>query len=279
MFLYVHSKLILDNPMPDNKCDFCGKHELLPFKCRYCGGQYCVNHRLPENHSCQGLKRLKERSWMEPVHERNMASPVRRANRKKMPALKLPASGYYAYMIIGITVLIYLLQVMLGEWFTDSLYLSGGTLLTRPWGLVTHMFLHGSMAHIFFNMLTLFFFGPFLERQVGSRRFLMVYFGSGILAGLMQVLIFPNPVVGASGAIFGVLGALTVLMPDLRIYLFFVPMKILYAVILFAIFDLLLFTMPGIAHAAHLTGLVIGVVMGYWYKKKPHVFEQVYWNR
>jgi membrane associated rhomboid family serine protease len=193
----------------------------------------------------------------------------------KMPAIKLAYSGYYAYIIIGITIVIFIFQWLLGPRFTDLFTLSMGTLFSRPWGLVTSMFLHGGLTHLFFNMLALFFFGPLLERRIGTKSFLAVYFGSGILAGLVQITVFPaSAVLGASGAIFGVLGALTVLMPDLVIFLYFVPLKMVYATILFAILDLfpmLTGTPDGIAHAAHLAGLAIGLAAGFWYRQKSKV--------
>ncbi len=164
---------------------------------------------------------------------------------------------------------------MLKPWFTNFFQLSMSTLLTQPWGLVTSIFLHASFMHIFFNMLALFFFGPPLERRIGSTNFLILYLGTGILAGLAQVIMFPlYPVIGASGAIFGVLGALTILMPDMTVILYFVPLKMKYVTLLFAILDLypvLTGTGDGIAHIAHLTGLVVGLAVGYWYLEKSKV--------
>jgi membrane associated rhomboid family serine protease len=254
--------------MPENRCDICGAFELLPFKCKYCGGTYCGAHRLPENHQCAGLKVLKQRARQE-------ARPaVKRKAGIKLPAMRLAYSGNYAYIIIGITVLIFILQFLF-PWLTGIFTLSMGTLLTRPWGLVTSIFLHGSLTHLFFNMLALFFFGPLLERRIGSGRFLALYFGSGILAGLAQVIVFPaSAVLGASGAIFGVLGALTVLSPNMIIYLYFVPLKMVYATILFAALDLfpmITGTPDGIAHIAHLAGLAIGLTAGFWYREKNKI--------
>jgi len=253
--------------MPENKCDVCGAYDLLPFKCKYCGGTFCAVHRLPENHQCPGLRMLKQRPYVE--------AKAGGKRKIKMPAIKLAYSGYYAYIIIGITIVIFILQWLLGPWFTDLFTLSMGTLFSRPWGLVTSMFLHGGLTHLFFNMLALFFFGPLLERHIGTKSFLALYFGSGILAGLAQIIVFPaSAVLGASGAIFGVLGALTVLMPDLVIFLYFVPLKMVYATILFAILDLfpmLTGTPDGIAHAAHLAGLAIGLAAGFWYRQKSKV--------
>ncbi len=254
--------------MPENRCDICGAYELLPFKCKYCNGTFCASHRLPESHDCPGLKMLKQR----PIGE--VKSAARRKAQIKMPA-KLPYEGNYAYIIIGITVLVFILQLLLDPWLTGLFDLSMGSLLSRPWGLVTSMFLHAGLAHLFFNMLALFFFGPLLERRIESKGFLALYFGSGILAGLVQVFIFPtSAVIGASGAIFGVLGALTVLMPDLTVILYFVPLKMVYVTILFAILDLypmLTGTPDGIAHAAHLTGLAAGLAAGFWYRERYKV--------
>ncbi len=260
--------------MPENRCDVCGAYELLPFKCKYCGGTFCGAHRLPESHNCPGLRMLKQRPAAD------SRSPVRRRSGFRLPAAKLPYSGYYAYILIAITVIIYILQVVLPG-TTDALILSSSNLFSHPWGVFTSIFLHSSLTHLFLNMLALFFFGPLLERRIGSGRFLALYFGSGILAGLAQILVFPNPaVLGASGAIFGLLGALTVLMPDLVVILLFVPLKILYVAILFAALDLfpvLTGTPDGIAHIAHLAGLAIGLAAGFWYREKSKI-RSVRWQ-
>src|SRR5438105_718979 len=79
-------------------------------------------------------------------------------------------------------------------------------ILLRPWTLVTYMFLHGGMGHIFFNMLSLFFFGPRLELVLGGQRFLLLYFISGIAGALLSFVFTPfASIIGASGAVFGVM--------------------------------------------------------------------------
>ena len=263
--------------MPDNKCDICSTYELLPFKCRYCGGTFCSAHRLPENHSCPGLRMLKQRPSGE-VQRRNGVQS--RPGKLKLPSIKLPYSGYYAYAILALTVLVFLVQTIAGAGFTDSLVLSKSVLLSRPWSLVTCLFLHANIMHLFLNMLMLFFFGPLLERRIGSGKFLGIYFSSGILAGLVQVLVFPGAVLGASGALMGVMGMLTVLMPDIKVILYFVPLKLVYVTILFAILDLypiLQGSSDGVAHIAHLTGLAVGLAAGYYYKKMNKTRE-IYWQ-
>jgi membrane associated rhomboid family serine protease len=221
---------------------------------------------------------LKQRPPAERTQGRRKSPPI------KMPAFRLPFSGYYSYAIIVVCIVVFILQSLLGAWFTGLFDLRLSYLVAspwRPWGLVTSMFLHGSIVHLLFNMLALFFFGPLLERRIGSSPFLAVYFGSGILAGLAQVAVFPtSAVIGASGAIFGVLGALTVLMPDLVIFLYFIPLKIVYATILFAVLDLfpmLAGTPDGIAHVAHLVGLAVGLAAGFWYRQKSSV-RNVRWQ-
>lgn len=258
--------------MPDNKCDICGTYELLPFQCKYCGGTFCSAHRLPENHECPGLRMMKQRPMGEAQRRTNHARP----RKVKLPRIALPYSGYYAYAILALTVLVFLVQMLAGGLFTDSFVLSKSVLLTKPWTLVTSMFLHANVMHLFLNMLMLFFFGPVLERRIGSGNFLAVYLGSGILAGLVQVIVFPSTVLGASGALFGVMGALTVLAPDMTVILYIVPLKLVYVTILFAILDLfpvLSGTSDGIAHIAHLTGLVVGLAAGYYYKKTNRMRE------
>ncbi len=264
--------------MADNRCDYCGKYEMLPFNCKYCGGVYCSTHRLPEYHECAGLRMMKQGTWKPPAQGRK-SPPVSTRRGLRLPKVRLPGQGYYAYIIIAACVLVYLLQMSLPSWFTNGLVLSRSSLLSGPWTLVTYMFLHASILHILFNMLMLFFIGRLLERQIGSVRFLGLYLGSGILAGLVQVLLFPAfPVVGASGAIMGLLGALTVLLPNLRIYLYFIPMKLWQLTILLVAFDILFLGRGDmVAHGAHLVGLAVGLTYGYLLRKSKGTVH-AYWH-
>jgi membrane associated rhomboid family serine protease len=209
-------------PMADNRCDYCGKYEMLPFNCKYCGGVFCSSHRLPEYHECTGLKAMKQGNWKSPAPNRKSPAAAPRGRKKRLPRVRLPGQGYYAYTIIGICILVFIIQaitqyfnIIPAEFFT-ALMLSAPPhsaglvstityLITHFWTLITYMFLHAGIMHIFFNMLMLFFFGPLLERQIGSGRFLGLYLCSGIIAGLVQVLLFGGTVLGASAAVFGVM--------------------------------------------------------------------------
>ncbi|RME02077.1 MAG: rhomboid family intramembrane serine protease, partial [Calditrichaeota bacterium] len=142
------------------------------------------------------------------------------------------------YLIL-INIGIFILQKIFGSTMTAYFGLVPESLLHKfaIWQLFTYMFLHGGILHIFINMLVLWMFGSDLEREWGTREFLKYYFICGIGAGLIQVIfnawIFPGnrfiPVVGASGAIYGLLLAFALLFPNREIYLllfFFLPVRI-----------------------------------------------------
>lgn len=138
-----------------------------------------------------------------------------------------------------------------------------------PWQIFTYMFLHGGFFHLFFNMLMLWMFGMELENVWGAKKFLGYYIVCGIGAALAHLLIAPlisqgGPMVGASGAIFGVLVAFGMLFPDRPVYIYFLlPIPARYFVIGLIALDLLYGvagTSDGIAHFAHLGGAAVGLV-------------------
>ena len=138
------------------------------------------------------------------------------------------------------------------------------------WQLVTYMFLHGGIMHILFNMLTLYWFGPDLERTWGLQRFLKYYFVCGIGAGICVVLValfagdlaMRTPTVGASGAILGLIMAYGLLFPDRQILFFFViPMKVKHMVWimgLLAFYYSITSMDSGVSNVAHLGGMLVG---------------------
>jgi membrane associated rhomboid family serine protease len=137
------------------------------------------------------------------------------------------------------------------------------------WQLVTYMFLHASITHILFNMLTLWMFGMQLERDWGTRQFLKFYFYCGIAAGVcvlgvnMLLGYWYTPTVGASGAIFGLLVAFGVMYPNQTVLMYFLfPIKAKYLVMIFVAIELLLTFGPnsGVSTIAHLGGAAFGFV-------------------
>ena len=144
----------------------------------------------------------------------------------------------------------------------------------HPWQLVTYMFMHGSFGHIFFNMFALWMFGYVLENFWGTRRFLIYYFVCGIGAGLLNMLLpGMNLTVGASGAVYGILLAFGMTFPEERIYLYFlVPIKAKWFVIIYAaieLFEGVFQSMDGIAHFAHLGGMLFGLLLILFWRKHP----------
>jgi membrane associated rhomboid family serine protease len=131
----------------------------------------------------------------------------------------------------------------------------------RPWTFVTYMFLHGSIWHILFNMMGLYFFGPRVEQRLGGDRFLWLYFLSGISGALLSLLLAPGaPIIGASAAIFGVVLAFARFWPTDKIYIYGVlPIEARWLVgltILWAIYSGLTGSTGGVADYAHLGGYV-----------------------
>jgi len=142
------------------------------------------------------------------------------------------------------------------------------------WQLATYMFVHFGLWHLVLNMLMLWMFGSVIESSWGSKRFLSYYFFTGIGAGLCSVLFAyktGTPIVGASGAIFGLLVAYAMMFPESVILLFFIfPMKMKYAAIVLAAINLLgAMSNPGgsVAYIAHLGG----GFFGYLYLKNERI--------
>lgn len=198
----------------------------------------------------------------------------------------------------------------------------------NPAQLVTYMFMHDSrgIAHIFFNMFSLYMFGRLLEQVLGGKRFLFYYISTGLGAAIVQLIVMhlqiasaerlmtpeminevymkgydlinqgynyvdPNlanlnallnaNVVGASGAVFGILLAFGMIFPNIPLYLFFipVPIKAKYMVIGYGLLELIFGvsgTMSGVAHFAHLGGMIFGILIILYWKKKGIIGGRYY---
>jgi len=134
-----------------------------------------------------------------------------------------------------------------------------------PYQLVTHMFMHANIGHLMFNMLSLFFLGPYVERALGPKRFVILYFVSGFAAMAAHFLISGVPVLGASGAIYGVVFAFIAMFPDVKLMLLIppIPIKARYLALGLIAYDLIMGFQgtSGTAHFAHLGGALAGVLL------------------
>ncbi len=180
-------------------------------------------------------------------------------------------------MIINFTV--YLLQWLLsltgGEGFVyNYLALSSRIWDGQIWQLGTYMFLHGDVWHILFNMLGLWMFGRELEMAWGSNQFLKYYFICGVGAGLTFLFFSKGVVIGASGAVFGLLLAYGMTFPDQIILMSLIfPIKAKYMVVIYGVLTFMNIAKPsgdGVAHFAHLGGMLFGFI---YLKKEWFVFK------
>ena len=140
------------------------------------------------------------------------------------------------------------------------------------WTFLTSMFMHGGVFHLFVNMLSLFFVGSLIERILGVRRYLALYFISGLFAGFLHILFESVPAVGASGALFGLIGVLIFLTPNLPVYVMFIPIpvKMKYAApgMLVVLWLITLGTGAPIGNIAHLGGFLVGAFYGLYLRNK-----------
>lgn len=186
--------------------------------------------------------------------------------------------------ILIINVLVFLAQYLFGRggWSAIDMYgalFPVGSGYFYPHQIITYMFMHGGIGHLFFNMFAVFMFGRTLEMLWGPKKFFIYYILAGIGAGLTQLLVCyltgaMYPTIGASGAVFGILVAFGMLFPNAELMLIFppIPIKAKWFVIGYGALELALGFAgragDNVAHFAHLGGLVVGLlILLYWRKK------------
>lgn len=241
------------------ECSECGKKSM-SFSCRYCNEKYCSEHRLPENHDCEGLEGEKAEEHEEWFEEK-FSEKKEKESQNKSSSIGKPAkykthrdslskdlinafTGSVTLAVIAITVLSYIFQLSIPG-YQELLILDTqvSELLLRPWSILTVILLHGPAFHIIGNMITFYFFASPLERMIGGKKLLKIYLTSALVASLGMIL-FHNAlrlihgdasmaglVVGASGGVIALIGVIAKLYPKADVLLFFVvPMKIKTAV-------------------------------------------------
>ena len=183
--------------------------------------------------------------------------------------------------LIIINVLIFMATALLpkaGNTIMEYCALSLGTPFFHVYQFITYMFLHANFEHIFFNMFALWMFGRTLEYELGQKRFLTYYMVCGIGAALIQYLTalafgeFPLVLVGASGAVMGLLLAFGVLHPNAVIMLLIppIPMKAKWFVVIYGVIELFLGWrgVGNVAQFAHVGGMLWGVLLLQWWKQR-----------
>lgn len=173
----------------------------------------------------------------------------------------MPKHNHWSSLWLSLIIfIIFLLQQMPN--FTDLFILDTSWALARPWTLLTAIFLHGSLVHILYNLFGLALFGSILEHIIGTKKFLKLFFISGLIASLASIP-FYSRVLGASGAIFGIIGMLAILRPKMAVWLYGMPMPMILALFIWAAIDIFGIYFPsGTANIAHLGGLAIGIIAG-----------------
>lgn len=172
------------------------------------------------------------------------------------------------WVIIGLN-LILLIITMVSSDALLRLGVNPDNFWTRPWTIISAMFTHSGIMHFIFNMIVLFFFGRFLIMLVGQNWFLTVYFTGGIIGNILFLLLGDGIAVGASGAVYAIAGALVLIVPNMRVLFWgIIPMPLWVFVVVF----LGILSLPGIAGSniawqAHLGGLVVGLIAGYFFRR------------
>lgn len=250
--------------MPE--CHYCENLEPFMFKCKFCKKSFCSEHRLPENHECKELERG---IWGEYKEFRGKIGNFNRIEEKFLMNFADILPKRACTTLLAIILFLSILAFIFGDLFR-LFALMPGVLLKEPWRIITSMFIHVGPFHLFVNSFVLFMFGSELENRVGYKEFLKIFFFSGISAALGHSLFSIamgslNPAVGASGAIYGILGTLIMIAPEIRVIIFpiLIPMKLSTAILIFIIWDLFLrsWGVP-IANIAHLAGLIFGLSYG-----------------
>ena len=177
-------------------------------------------------------------------------------------------------VLIGLN-LIFFIALLFKDSLITVFALQPSTWTEHPWAVLTSIFTHQRFWHILANMFTLFFLGSYLNNMIGDKKFLAIYFIGGIIGSFFFILFAlytpvrdPDDwVIGASGAVFAVAGALTALAPRFKVMVFPIPAPIPLWIAILGGF-LLMSILPGVAWEAHLGGLLVGLIAGFIIKKR-----------
>lgn len=199
--------------------------------------------------------------------------------------------------LIIVNVIVFIAEIVYGDAFIATFSLTPSAALSGAWWqFLTYMFLHADFMHITFNMFALFIFGLAMERALGWKKYLFLYIASGVGSALFYIFLnfsfFPGdltiPMLGASGAVYGIVAAFGFMFPKEVIYIYFIPLPAISAVFILATIELIFGlgnVMPGIANFGHLGGIITSaIIMLAWkYTSKPRTEKEMreykfYWE-
>ncbi|MFH1503434.1 MAG: rhomboid family intramembrane serine protease [Candidatus Diapherotrites archaeon] len=202
-------------------------------------------------------------------------------SRRKRSVFSLMSVNTLLILINVVTFVIFSILISLNMLSIDVVAIKPSNIFRGKylWTFLTSMFMHGGFFHLFVNMLSMFFVGSLIEKIIGKKRYIWFYLTSGIFAGLFFVLLslaIPSDMnayaVGASGALFGLIGLLMLLTPNLPVYLMFIPIpiKMKYAApgILILLWLVSILGDVSIGNTAHLGGLIFGLIYGFYLRNK-----------
>ena len=170
---------------------------------------------------------------------------------------------FIALWLSGISILVFGLQQI---YTAEPFLLINSLKWSEPWRLLTSIFTHGSVAHLLSNIFALSLFGLILEGRIGAKRLLWLFLATGILVNIFSPYARS---LGASGAIYGVLGMLAVLRPSMVIYTHWMPMPMVVAAFVWLMQDIFgVFYPTNVANLAHIGGLVIGGAVGFRFRSQ-----------
>lgn len=178
--------------------------------------------------------------------------------------------GRLTWVLIILNLIVFELVFSMPEALMKSvfdLFAFSSPRIFEVWRLLTSLFLHASASHLFFNMLGLYFFGRAIEKEMKPKTFLLLYFLSGIAGNLVYGFTSSTPVVGASGCVFGLMGFAMFTKPKEMINLYVFPLPLGIVAIIYAVIETMLVYFgkfaSGIAHVAHVAGLIVGVMFAF----------------
>jgi membrane associated rhomboid family serine protease len=218
--------------------------------CQRCGRTICPECQTVAAVGVHCPECVKEARQSAPRTRPAIVTSMRRVGRSDSPVV--------TYAIMAVCLIVFVAELLLGGMngaVFQALVAYGPLTSTEPWRLLTSIFVHLSILHLLFNMYSLFVFGPILERMLGRGRFAALFFLSGLGGSVAVLLIAPGtPVAGASGAIFGLLGAFFVIQRHLG-------GNNVQLLIVIALNLGIGFFVPNIAWQAHVGGLIVGAAV------------------